>query len=135
MKLVLTQEEEGEGGRELVALPGVQESAAGADGRKEENQQPKKTSRGERTEEGELQESSIKPAEKRDAGVVVVVVVVVVEKRRRSITKRGNKIVHVERASSAVRLFPSTTRTTATTITTTITSNISIDCCSIAADS
>ena len=86
----------------------MQESAAGADGRKEENQQPKKTSRGERTEEGELQESSIKPAEKRDAGVVVVVVVVVVEKRR-SITKRGNKIVHVERASSAVRLFPSTT--------------------------
>ena len=103
MKLVLTQEEEGEGGRELVALPGVQESAAGADGRKEENYQPKRTSRGERTEKGKLQESSMKPAEKREAGVVVVVVVVVVEKRRRSITKRGNKIVHVERAS-AVRL-------------------------------
>ena len=46
----------------------------------------------------------MKSAEKREAGVVVVVVVVVVEKRR-SITKRGNKIVHVERAS-AVRLYP-----------------------------
>ena len=89
MKLVLTQEEEGEGGRELVALPGVQESAAGADGRTEENHQPKRTSRGERTEEGELQGSSMKPAEKREVGVVVVVVVVVeVEKKKK---KKHNK--------------------------------------------
>lgn len=52
----------------------------------------------------------MKPAEKSEVEVVVVVVEVEVEveKRRRSITKRGNKIVHVERAS-AVRLFPSTT--------------------------
>lgn len=50
--LVLWQEKEGEGGRELVALPGVQESAAGADGGKEKNHQPKRTSRGERTEKG-----------------------------------------------------------------------------------
>ena len=88
MKLVLTQEEEGEGGRELVALPGVQESAAGADGRTEENHQPKRTSRGERTEEGELQGSSMKPAEKREVGVVVVVVVVEVEKKKK---KKHNK--------------------------------------------
>lgn len=62
----------------------------------------------------------MKPAKKREVGVVVVVVVVEVEveKRRRSITKRGNKIVHVERAS-AVRLFPSTT--TELPLTTTIT--------------
>lgn len=89
MKLVLTQEEEGEGGRELVALPGVQESAAGADERTEENHQPKRTSRGERTEEGELQECSMKPAEKREVGVVVVVVVVEVEKKKKK--KKHNK--------------------------------------------
>ena len=88
MKLVLTQEEEGEGGRELVALPGVQESAAGADERTEENHQPKRTSRGERTEEGELQECSMKPAEKSEVGVVVVVVVVEVEKKKKKHNKK-----------------------------------------------
>lgn len=70
----------------------------------------------------------MKPAKKREVGVVVVVVVVEVEvekRRRRSITKRGNKIVHVERAS-AVRLFPSTTTElplTTTIATTTATFN------------
>lgn len=78
----------------------------------------------------------MKPAEKSEVEVVVVVVVVEVEvekRRRRSITKRGNKIVHVERAS-AVRLFSLYNYRTTTTTTSYSNYNcdFSIDCHSIA---
>lgn len=50
--LLLLQEEEGEGGRELVALPGVQESAAGADWKERGKSPTKKDQPGRKDREG-----------------------------------------------------------------------------------
>lgn len=62
----------------------------------------------------ELEESSMKPAEKREAGVVVVVVVVVVEKRRKKHNKKRKQ--NCARGESfRCPPLPSTTTTTTTT--------------------
>ena len=107
----------------------MQESAAGADERTEENHQPKRTSRGERTEEGELQECSMKPAEKREVGVVVVVVVEVEKKKKK---KKHNKKRKQNCARGESFRCPPLPSTTTTTTTKSYNCTFSSDCYSIA---